>query len=61
MSKVDWTEAEVLYIANPKMSHGRLAKRYGVAKSTITRYAVSHGWQAQRGSWQEKRAKRLCQ
>lgn len=43
MSKVDWAEAEVLYIANPKMSHGRLAKRYGVAKSTITRYAVSLG------------------
>lgn len=47
------------YIADPKMSHGRLAKRYGVAKSTITRYATKHNWQEQREKWQEKRAKKL--
>lgn len=44
MGKVNWSEAETLYIGDGRITYDFLAKKYGVAKSTIQRHAKTHEW-----------------
>ncbi len=50
-------EAELSYVARPKLSYGAIAKRYKVAKSTVVRHAVKHEWPEKRAKYQKERIK----
>lgn len=59
MSKVNWGEALALYVTQHTETYGKLAKRYGVAKSTIVRHAVKHNWQKIRVQYRTDRLNKL--
>lgn len=59
MGKVKWDEALALYVTQHNESYEKLAKRYGVAKSTIVRHAVKHDWPLVKDKYHKSRVKRL--
>jgi len=59
MSKVNWEEALALYATQKNQSYEKLAVRYGVAKSTITRHAVRHNWPKVKKEYQQKRLEHI--
>lgn len=59
MGKINWLEARLLYCANENVSYGLLAKKYHVAKSTITRRAARERWPQIRQEYQDEKFKKL--
>lgn len=59
MTKINWLEARLMYCADSQLSYDLLAKRYKVAKSTITRRAKREGWPQIRQEFQDEKLKRL--
>lgn len=55
MSKVDWALAEASYVALETTSYDDIAKRFGVAKSTVVRRAVKYGWYKRRQGYEAQR------
>lgn len=50
----DVVEAEKLYLSDNTVTYESLAKKYGVAKRTVQRYATQHTWPERRQSVTEK-------
>lgn len=59
MGSPNWLEARLLYCANESVSYDMLAKRYKVAKSTITRRAAREHWPQLRQEYQDEKLRKL--
>lgn len=59
MGSLNWLEARLMYCANESVSYDMLAKRYKVAKSTITRRAARERWPQLRQEYQDEKLKKL--
>lgn len=44
MPKIDWKKARLDYITDESMSYAKLAKKYHLNESTITRHSQKNGW-----------------
>lgn len=55
MGKVDWALAEASYVALKTTSYADIAKKFGVAKSTVVRRAVKYGWKKRREGYEAQR------
>lgn len=55
MSKVDWAVAESTYVTKHHVSYDFLANLFGVAKSTVVRYAVKESWPEKRHNYTKMR------
>lgn len=50
---VDWLKIKTEYI-NGHISYRKLAEKYGVSESSLTRKAISEGWKAEREAQRSK-------
>jgi hypothetical protein len=61
MGKVNWLEARLIYCADERASYDDVARKYKVAKSTITRRAVRERWPQLREEYQNEKFKKLLE
>lgn len=59
MGKIDWPATKVLYVTRDSISYGDIAKKYGVAKSTVVRHATKECWPEKRRKYNERRVREL--
>ena len=54
MTKVDWSKLELEYTTKTRLSYDIIAKRYGLAKSTVVRRAKKEDWKGKRERFQKE-------